>query len=162
MTNLLNNIIGDKRYKQFKQDVNELPKPYAQTLTALQNYIWNFAKDGAMMDVLEEILHMFRKYTRKRYLWSNWLAMIRWHLLKILWHNIQMNYGWSSTGRGCVNRLESRTALGINSFEQVAFFSQLHEFYTVQEISHIVSLIENFSRGYTDMQAIKISEPLWS
>ncbi len=32
-------------------------------------------------------------------------------------------------------------------------------FYTVQEISHIVSLIENFSRGYTDMQAIKISEP---
>lgn len=62
MTNLLNNIIGDKkRYKQFKQDVNELPKPYAQTLTALQNYIWNFAKNGAMMDVLEEILHMFQE-----------------------------------------------------------------------------------------------------
>ncbi len=68
MTNLLNNIIGDKkRYKQFKQDVNELPKPYAQTLTALQNYIWNFAKDGAMMDVLKKFYTCFRK-CGKRYL----------------------------------------------------------------------------------------------
>ncbi|HBF74219.1 MAG TPA: hypothetical protein DDW71_03070 [Lactobacillus sp.] len=62
MTNLLNNIIGDKkRYKQFKQEVEALPKAYAETFNALQSYIWNFAKNGAMMDVLEEMLHMFQE-----------------------------------------------------------------------------------------------------
>ncbi|MCH5462750.1 DUF1048 domain-containing protein [Lactobacillus sp. LC28-10] len=62
MANLWNNIVGDKkRYKQFKADVQALPEAYAQTLTALQTYIWNFAKSGAMMDVLEEILHMFQE-----------------------------------------------------------------------------------------------------
>lgn len=62
MPNLLNHMIEDKkRYKQFKSDVQALPEAYAQTLTALQTYIWNFAKSGAMMNVLEEILHMFQE-----------------------------------------------------------------------------------------------------
>jgi DNA-binding ferritin-like protein (Dps family) len=62
MTNLLNKMIGDKkRYRQYLHDIAALPKPYADTLTALDKYIWNFAANGNIMDALEGILHMFQE-----------------------------------------------------------------------------------------------------
>ncbi|WP_282801665.1 DUF1048 domain-containing protein [Secundilactobacillus kimchicus] len=62
MTNFLTTMIGDKkRYNAFKQDMAALPPAYAKTLDALQRYIWNFAKNGAMLDPLEDILHMFQE-----------------------------------------------------------------------------------------------------
>ncbi|KRL85860.1 DUF1048 domain-containing protein [Lacticaseibacillus pantheris] len=58
----INNMIKDKkRYKQFTKDVAALPAPYAATVTALTKYMWNFARSGAMMDVLEEILRIFQE-----------------------------------------------------------------------------------------------------
>ncbi|WP_125579414.1 DUF1048 domain-containing protein [Lacticaseibacillus suibinensis] len=65
MTNIknsFNNMIKDKkRYRQFLKDVKQLPAPYADTVTALTKYIWSFAGSGAMMDVLEEVLHIFQE-----------------------------------------------------------------------------------------------------
>lgn len=45
----------------FLREVNELPETYAKTLLALQHYLWNFARSGSMLDVLEEILRMFQE-----------------------------------------------------------------------------------------------------
>lgn len=65
MTDIKNGIqsmIKDKkRYKQFTKDVQALPTSYATTVNALTKYIWNFAGSGAMMDVLEEVLHIFQE-----------------------------------------------------------------------------------------------------
>ena len=54
-------IKDKKRYKQFTKDIKALPAPYAVTVNALAKYIWNFAGSGAMMDVLEEVLHIFQE-----------------------------------------------------------------------------------------------------
>ncbi|MCI1986705.1 MAG: DUF1048 domain-containing protein [Lactobacillus sp.] len=55
-------MIKDKqRYKQFTKDVRALPTPYAATVNALTKYIWSFAGSGAMVDVLEEVLHIFQE-----------------------------------------------------------------------------------------------------
>lgn len=54
-------IQDKKRYKRFLQATQALPAPYAETLQALQRYIWNFAKSGAIMDALEALLHMFQE-----------------------------------------------------------------------------------------------------
>lgn len=63
MPDFISTMIQDKkRYKQFLKDVNALPAPYAQTLIALQKYLWNFARSGSMIDPLEEILNMFQEY----------------------------------------------------------------------------------------------------
>lgn len=59
---LISNLITDKkRYKQFQKDTVLLPPAYAQTLQALEKYIWNFAKSGHIMVALEEMLHMFQE-----------------------------------------------------------------------------------------------------
>ena len=51
MPDFISTMIQDKkRYKQFLKDVNALPAPYAQTLIALQKYLWNFARSGSMID----------------------------------------------------------------------------------------------------------------
>lgn len=62
MPDFISTMIQDKkRYKQFLRDVNALPTPYAQTLMALQKYLWNFARSGSMIEPLEEILQMFQE-----------------------------------------------------------------------------------------------------
>lgn len=59
---ILNKIIGDKkRYRAFKQAVNQLPPVYRDTLLAIQKYMWNFAKGDGFMAVLEAILHLFQE-----------------------------------------------------------------------------------------------------
>jgi len=62
MADLLKKILGDKkRYRAFKNNVAALPQPYAETMDALQKYMWNFAKGDGFMDALEEILHIFQE-----------------------------------------------------------------------------------------------------
>ncbi|WP_461225516.1 DUF1048 domain-containing protein [Lacticaseibacillus suihuaensis] len=62
MTTGLTKIIRDKkRYRQFLKDANALPAPYAQTLLALQAYLWNFARSGDLIEPLEEMLRMFQE-----------------------------------------------------------------------------------------------------
>ncbi|WP_125708441.1 DUF1048 domain-containing protein [Lacticaseibacillus porcinae] len=62
MPDFISNLIQDKkRYKQFLKDVNALPAPYAQTLMAIQKYLWNFARSGSIIEPLEEILHLFQE-----------------------------------------------------------------------------------------------------
>lgn len=59
----LDTVIGmreEKReYKQFKKKINELPKDYRIVLEQIEKYMWNFAADGSMMQVLYEIYNMF-------------------------------------------------------------------------------------------------------
>lgn len=64
MKNIIKTLIGDKtRYRQFHKDVAQLPTPYAETLTAIEKYMWNFAKSDGIMDALEDILRMFQENT---------------------------------------------------------------------------------------------------
>lgn len=62
MPEFLTHMIQDKkRYKKFLKETQALPTPYAKTLMALQQYLWNFARSGNMMAPLEELLHLFQE-----------------------------------------------------------------------------------------------------
>ncbi|WP_225047651.1 DUF1048 domain-containing protein [Lacticaseibacillus kribbianus] len=60
--NGVNQMVKDKkRYRQFLRDVKALPPAYAETLLALQAYLWNFARSGGIIVPLEEMLRMFQE-----------------------------------------------------------------------------------------------------
>mgnify|MGYP005984508965 CR=1 FL=1 len=62
MANIFKKLVGEKKqYRKVKKEMKELPKPYAETLEALEKYMWNFAKTSKFMDVLEELLQIFQE-----------------------------------------------------------------------------------------------------
>jgi len=46
-------------YRQYRKRVNALPADLRQAMRALEKYLWNWAKDGSMYDLLEDILELF-------------------------------------------------------------------------------------------------------
>jgi len=53
-------MIGEKReYREYRKRVDALPEEYRKAMTAIEKYMWNFAKGSGMMELLQNILEMF-------------------------------------------------------------------------------------------------------
>jgi len=60
MLNYFKKMRQEKRaYRRYRQRVNALPDDLRQAMVALEKYLWNWAKDGSMADLLADILDMF-------------------------------------------------------------------------------------------------------
>lgn len=54
-------IESKKRYKEYKLNKGNLPKDYQEAITALEKYMFNFAKGENFMVVLEDVLGIFQE-----------------------------------------------------------------------------------------------------
>ncbi|MDQ0183829.1 DUF1048 domain-containing protein [Cytobacillus sp. FSL W7-1323] len=62
MKNLFEKLIGSKkRYNDYKAEKEQLPQSYKDALHALEQYMWNFAKGENFMEVLENMLQLFKE-----------------------------------------------------------------------------------------------------
>ncbi|MEK4031382.1 MULTISPECIES: DUF1048 domain-containing protein [Bacillaceae] len=53
-------MIQEKReYRAYRKRVNELPEEYRTAMTAIEKYMWNFAKGSGMLALLQNVLEMF-------------------------------------------------------------------------------------------------------
>lgn len=61
----LDTVIGmreeKKEYREFKKKMNALPKEYRIVLEQIEKYMWNFAADGSMMQVIYTVYEMFEE-----------------------------------------------------------------------------------------------------
>jgi len=53
-------MIGEKReYRAYRSRVDALPDEYRKAMTAIEKYMWSFARGAGMLRLLENILEMF-------------------------------------------------------------------------------------------------------
>ncbi|MBC1591870.1 DUF1048 domain-containing protein [Listeria welshimeri] len=46
-------------YKLYKKRIAALPEDYKTAMTAIETYLWNFAKGAGMFEILKNVLEMF-------------------------------------------------------------------------------------------------------
>lgn len=53
-------MIGEKReYRAYRNRVEALPEEYRKAMTAIEKYMWGFAKGAGMLGLLQNVLEMF-------------------------------------------------------------------------------------------------------
>ncbi len=55
-----------KEYRRYQARINQLPPDYQIVVKEIEQYLWSYARDAAMLDVLYHLMELFEEGARER------------------------------------------------------------------------------------------------